>query len=242
MNEQTLERMRQLKLYGMHRAFETMLETRQHQTLNAGDLINSLLQSEWEERHNKRMDRLLKSARFRYQASVEEISFPEGRNLDKALFLQLADCSYIDRRENILITGPTGVGKSFLASALGHQACNQGYRVVYFNTQKLFAKLKLSRAEGTYIREVSRVEKADLLLLDDFGLQPLDSTKRMELLEIIEDRHGKKSSLICSQLPVKQWYEIIDDSTIADAILDRLIHTAHRLELKGESWRKKNAL
>jgi DNA replication protein DnaC len=242
MNEQTLERMRQLKLHGMYRAYETMLETRQHQTLTSEVLINSLLQSEWEERHNKRMIRLLKTARFRYQASVEEIHYPEGRNLDKAVFLQLADCSYIDRKENILITGPTGVGKSFLASALGHQACNKGYRVIYFNTQKLFAKLKLSRAEGTYLREVSRIEKADLLLLDDFGLQPLDGTKRMELLEIIEDRHGKKSTLISSQLPVRQWYEIIDDSTIADAILDRLIHTAHRLELKGESLRKQRVL
>jgi DNA replication protein DnaC len=185
MNEQTLERMRQLKLYGMYRAYGSMVENRQHQTLSSEVLINSLLQSEWEVRHNKRMARLLKSARFRYQASIEEIHFPEGRNLDKATFLQLADCSYIDRKENILITGPTGVGKSYLASALGHQACNQGYRVAYFNTQKLFAKLKLSRAEGTYMREISRIERADLLLLDDFGLQPLDGPKRMELLEII---------------------------------------------------------
>lgn len=239
MNEQTLERMRQLRLYGMCRAYETMLETRQHQTLVPEVLINSLLQSEWEERQNKRMTRLIKTARFRYQATVEEAYFPEGRNLDKALFLQLADGSYIDRRENILITGPTGVGKSYIASALGHQACTQGYKVVYYNTQKLFAKLKISTAEGTYLKEISRIERSDLLLLDDFGLQPLDSQKRMELLEIIEDRHGRKSTIICSQLPVRQWYEIIDDSTIADAILDRLVHTAHRLELKGESLRIK---
>jgi DNA replication protein DnaC len=231
--------MNQLRLHGMYRAYEMMLETRQHQTLDAEVMLNLLLQSEWEARQNKRMSRLIKTARFRYSATVEETNFPDSRNLDKALFLQLADCSFIDRKENILITGPTGVGKSYIATALGHQACNQGYRVIYHNTQKLFAKLKIARADGTYMKEISRIEKADLLLLDDFGLQPLDGSRRMELLEIIEDRHGKKSTIICSQLPVRQWYDIIDDSTIADAILDRLVHTAHRLELKGESLRIK---
>jgi DNA replication protein DnaC len=138
-----------------------------------------------------------------------------------------------------LITGPTGVGKSFIASAIGHQACLLGYRILYFNTQKLFAKLKILKADGTYLKEMTRIEKCDLLILDDFGMQNLDNATRMNLMEIIEDRHGRKSTLIASQLPVASWYEVIGESTIADAILDRLIHGAHRMELKGSSMRKK---
>jgi DNA replication protein DnaC len=153
--------------------------------------------------------------------------------------LRLADGSFIDKKENILITGATGVGKSYLASAFGHQACQLGYRTLYFNTQKLFSKLKMMKADGSYTREMTKIEKYELLILDDFGLQQLDNTARMILLEIIEDRHGRKSTIIASQLPVAKWYEIIGDSTVADAILDRMVHTAHRLELKGESLRKK---
>ncbi len=138
-----------------------------------------------------------------------------------------------------MITGPTGVGKSFIASAIGHQACLLGYRILYFNTQKLFAKLKILKADGTYLKEMTRIEKCDLLILDDFGMQNLDNATRMNLMEIIEDRHGRKSTLIASQLPVASWYEVIGESTIADAILDRLIHGAHRMELKGSSMRKK---
>ena len=147
--------------------------------------------------------------------------------------------SFIDKKENILITGSTGVGKSYLASALGHQACQLGYRSLYFNAQKLFSKLKMMKADGSYGREIAKIERYDLLILDDFGLQALDNTARMILLEIIEDRHGRKSTIISSQLPVAKWHEIIGDSTVADAILDRMVHTAHRLELKGESLRKK---
>jgi len=147
--------------------------------------------------------------------------------------------SFINKGENILITGATGVGKSYLSSALGHQACQSGYKTLYFNTQKLFSRLKMLKADGSYTKEISRMEKYDLLILDDFGLAPLDSTARMFLLEIIEDRHGRKSTIISSQLPVAKWYEVIGESTIADAILDRMVHTAHRIELKGESLRKK---
>ena len=153
--------------------------------------------------------------------------------------LRLADAGFIERRENLLITGPTGVGNCFIASALGHQACLRGYRTLYFNTQKLFAKLKILKADGTYLKEMNRIERCDLLILDDFGMQNLDNTNRMNLMEIIEDRHGRKSTLIASQLPVASWYEVIGESTIADAILDRLIHGAHRIELKGSSMRKK---
>ena len=239
MNSKTLERMKNLKLFGMQRAYETMLSTKQYQGITNDEAIEMLLQSEWEERQNKRLQRHVTAARFRYQAFVEEIHFLPTRNLDKTHFLRLADCNFIDRKENLLITGPTGVGKSFIASAIGHQACQKDYKVAYYNTQKLFTRLKMSKADGSYLKELSKLEKQDLLILDDFGLQPLDATKRMELLEIIEDRHGRKSTLISSQLPVSSWYEVIEESTIADAILDRLIHGAHRLELKGESLRKK---
>ena len=151
----------------------------------------------------------------------------------------MSDGSFLEKKENILITGATGVGKSYLSSALGHQACQLGYRTLYFNTQKLFTRLKMLKADNSYVREISRIEKYDLLILDDFGLAPLDSVARMILLEIIEDRHDRKSTIISSQLPVAKWYEVIGESTIADAILDRMVHTAHRIELKGESLRKK---
>ncbi|RYY52253.1 MAG: ATP-binding protein [Chitinophagaceae bacterium] len=223
----------------MLRTYQSMLDSRQHQDLTPDELINTLIQSEWEDRENKKVNRHMRLARFRYTASVEELNFAGNRGLDKTQVLRLADGSFIDKKENILITGATGVGKSYLASALGHQACQLGYRTLYFNTQKLFSKLKMMKADGSYTREMSKIEKYDLLILDDFGMQQLDSTARMILLEIIEDRHGRKSTIIGSQLPVAKWYEIIGDSTVADAILDRMVHTAHRLELKGQSLRKK---
>jgi len=240
MNEISLSRMNQLKLYGMQRAFESLIETHTYQQLTHDEYINMLVQAEWEDRENRRIQRALRQARFRYHASLEEIDFIQMRNLDKNQFLRFTDCSFIDRRENILITGPTGVGKSYLISALGHQACLKGYKVLYFNCQKLFASLKLAKADGSYPKEVTRIEKADLLILDDFGLQSLDAPTRMILLEIIEDRYDKKSTIIGSQLPVDKWYDLIGEGTIADAIMDRLYHGSHRVDLKGESLRKRN--
>jgi DNA replication protein DnaC len=228
-----------MKLLGMLRMYQTMLDSRQHHDLTQDEFINTLIQSEWEYRENKKINRHLRLAKFRYGASVEEINFTASRALDKIQVLRLADGSFIQNKENILITGATGVGKSYLASALGHQACQLGYRTLYFNAQKLFTKLKMMKADGSYTREIGKIEKYDLLILDDFGLQPLDNTARMILLEIIEDRHGRKATIISSQLPVAKWYEVIGDSTVADAILDRMVHAAHRLELKGESLRKK---
>jgi DNA replication protein DnaC len=240
MNEISLSRMSQLKLYGMQRAFESLIETRSYQQLTHDEYISMLLQAEWEDRENRRIGRSLRQARFRYHASLEEIDFIHMRNLDKNQFLRFTDCSFIDRRENILITGPTGVGKSYLISAMGHQGCLKGYKVLYFNCQKLFASLKLAKADGSYPKEIIRIEKSDLLILDDFGLQSLDTQTRMILLEIIEDRYDKKSTIIGSQLPVDKWYDLIGEGTIADAILDRLYHGSHRIDLKGESMRKKN--
>jgi len=152
--------------------------------------------------------------------------------------MRLAEVSFVKRKEDVLLTGPSGVGKSFIASALGHQACNQGYKVLYFNTQRLFSRLKMAKGYGTYQKEISKIERQDLLILDDFGLSPMDNYQRNALMEIIEDRHGRKSTIISSQLPVSSWYEVIGESTIADAILDRLVHKAHRVEITGESMRK----
>jgi DNA replication protein DnaC len=238
MQEIIKQKMSQMKLYGMQQTYNSVLEGNQHHSLTNDEFINLLVQAEWDEREDRKINRYLKGARFRYQASIEEIDFTKSRNLDKTFVLRLADCSFIKRREDLLITGPTGVGKSYMASAIGHQACQNGYKVLYFNSQKLFARLKMSKADGSYYKEINKIEKQDLLILDDFGLQPLDNYYCSILMEIIEDRHARKSTLISSQLPVSSWYEVIGESTIADAILDRLVHKAHRLELKGESMRK----
>jgi len=235
-----LDQMSQLRLAGMQKAYRNLMESRQIPHLSPEELLGLLIQAEWEDRQDRKLTRYLKAAHFRYPASIEETDYQTSRNLDKNQFLQLIQGNFIQKGENLLITGPTGVGKSYLASALGHQVCMLGYRTLYFNTQKLFPKLKLSRADGSYQKEIKRIEKQDLLILDDFGLQHFDQNARMMLLELMEDRHARKSTMIVSQLPVASWYEIIGDSTVADAILDRLVHTAHRIELKGKSMRTKN--
>lgn len=236
----TLNKMSHMKLLGMLRTYQSMLGNHAHDDLTHDEVVDTLIQAEWEDRENKKINRNLKRARFRYGASVEEINFTAKRGLDKTQMLRLADGTFLEKKENILICGATGVGKSFLSSALGHQACQLGYRTLYFNTQKLFTRLKMLKADGgSYVREINRIEKHDLLILDDFGLVPLDNIARMMLLEIIEDRHNRKSTIISSQLPVAKWYEIIGESTIADAVLDRMVHSAHRIELKGDSLRKK---
>jgi DNA replication protein DnaC len=236
MNTQTLEKMTQMRLLGMKQAFDTLLET--HQQLTTDQTLAMLIDAEWEYRTTSRTQRYIKQAAFRYQASVEHIRFDPQRNLDKNQILRLAECSFLKKAENVLITGLTGAGKSYLACAMGHQACVKGHRVSYHNTQKLFAQLRMSKADQSYLKMIKTIEKADVLILDDFGLEPLDQENRMMLLEVMEDRHGRKSTIIASQLPVAKWYDIIGENTIADAILDRIIHQAYRIEIKGESMRK----
>jgi DNA replication protein DnaC len=239
MNEQTLQKMKQMKFFGMASAFRTIIEDDRSESLTADELVALLVESEWDDRNNRRIERHLRNAKFRYRANLEQTHFDIDRNLDKNLFMRLAKCTYIDRGENILITGSTGIGKSYIASALGNQACTLGYKVLYTNSGKLFIRLKMAKADGSYLKEISRIEKQDLLILDDFGLLPLDAYSRATLMEIIEDRHGKRSTMIASQLPVQQWHDIIGEPTIADAILDRLVHDAHRMELIGESLRRR---
>ncbi len=239
MNTETLEKLRKMKFHGMFRAFKTSLEAGKAETFTADQIVAHLVDAEWDERQNRGIDLKIRNARFRYKAALEDLYYHTDRNADKNQILRFADCSFIDRNENILITGSTGIGKSYIASALGHHACSRGYRVAYFNVPKLFARLKMAKADGSYLKEVTRIERQHLLILDDFGIQPFDAQSRAILMELIEDRHGKASLIITSQVPVGKWYELIGEQTIADAILDRIVHEAHRLDLKGESMRKK---
>jgi DNA replication protein DnaC len=231
--------MNRLRLHGMAKSWEAIHESRQLSNLSLCDGMELLLQAEEQERDQRKFKRLEHHASFRYKASMEEVKPDATRGLDKTLLHSLATGTYIKNGETILITGATGCGKSFLSSALGHQACRQGFKVAYFNTQKLLMKTKLTRVEGTAIKFFEKISKTDLLIMDDFGLTHLDRQQQLDLMELIEDRHAKKATIIASQLPVASWYDIIGEATIADAILDRLIHTSHRIEIKGESLRKK---
>ena len=239
MNAATLDKMRKMQLWGMYRVFKTSLEAEQSTTYTTDEFLAHLVDSEWDERQNRSIALKVKNARFRYRAALEDMYYHTDRNIEKNQIQRFADCTFIDKNENILITGSTGIGKSYIASALGHHACELGYKVVYHNVPKLFSKLKMSKADGSYLREVAKIERQQLLILDDFGMQPFDAASRAALMELIEDRHGKGALIITSQVPVSKWHDVIGEQTIADAILDRIIHNAHRLELKGESLRKR---
>ncbi len=237
--EQTLEKMKHMKLYGMQRGLKMALENQSLSNLTADELLRHLIDQEWDDRQNRAVDRTLRNAKFRYQANIEQVVFTQERGIDKNQILRLAESDYLKRAGNIIITGSTGTGKSYLASALGHQACLKRYKVLYASTSRLLAQIKMAKADGSDLKELIRLERTDLLILDDFGIQPFDHQSRLILMDIIEDRHGKKSTIFTSQLPVSLWHDIIGDKTIADAILDRVVYDAQRIELKGESLRKK---
>jgi DNA replication protein DnaC len=239
MNTETLEKLRQMRLYGMYYAFKTNLESSIKESFTADQFISLLVASEWDDRRNRTVERTVKSANFRYKASLEQLDYSIERGLEKNAVLRLASLDFIKEHKDLFITGSTGTGKSYLASALGYHACQEGFRVLYANTAKLMGLLKLAKAKGTIIAELKRIERVELLILDDFGIQPFDSQSRAMLLDIIEDRHQKRSTIITSQIPVKEWYDAIGEKTIADAVLDRIVHQSLRVELGGESLRRK---
>jgi DNA replication protein DnaC len=239
MNDVTLEKMGRLRLLGMQQSFKGILESKSYGQFTIDQLLATLIQAEWEEQENRKISRLMKNAKFRYQASLDEIDYQHPRNLDKNQMLRFIDCNYLKRAENVLVTGATGLGKSHIISALGNQACLMGYKVMYRNAQKLFNALKLARIDGSYLKEMKKIEKQDLFIIDDFGLQPLDSMMSLTLMEIIEDRFAVKSMIIGSQISLEKWYEVITEKTVADAVLDRLFNMSHKIILNGESMRRK---
>ena len=236
-NQATLEKLKALRLHGMERAFRTLLDSGTDRSLSGDELMAHLTDAEYDERHLRRTKRLVKNASFRLRASFPEIDFSLDRGLDRTSFLRLADCSWIRGARTIVIAGPTGAGKSYLSQALGYQACALGYRTFYFNCTRLFPLLKDKRASGTYQRYMVKIARTPLLILDDFGLSPLDMQDRLSLLELVEDRLGKTATVIATQIPVAQWFGVIGDPTVADAICDRIVPQALRIQLSGTSVR-----
>lgn len=235
----TLQQLRDLRLEGMARSYESILQLPVHQHPEGHMLVAQLVDAEKQNRTQYKTQLFLKLSKLRFASSLEELSFSKERNLSKEQIAQMADCSFIDRAENILISGATDAGKSFLACALGHQACVMGYKTLYLNLNRFTEKIMVAKLDGSFVKLLNQLEKVKLLILDDFGLAPLDQTTRLALLQILEDRYGKKSVAIASQLPIAKWHDYIGEPTLADAIMDRLFANAHRFELKGESLRKR---
>jgi len=236
----TVEKLHTLKLTGMAKALDEQRALPEIEDLDFDERLGLLVDRELTERENRRLGTRLKKAKLRHACCLEALDFRTPRGLDKALILSLAACAWITKGINLLITGPTGVGKSYLACALGHKACLEGHSVLYLRLPRLFEELRLARADGSYGKQMMNYAKTSLLILDDWGLTPISDGQRRDLLELLEDRHGLRSTLVTSQLPVTLWHAYLGDPTLADAILDRLVHNAYKINLKGESMRKQN--
>ena len=241
LDNHTLDKLRQLKLTGMADAFVQQTEQPETHALSFSERFALLVDREATHRENRRLTRLLQLAHLKQPACVEDIDYKHRRGLDRAQVAALATCDWIRAHHNLHITGPTGCGKSWIGCALGNQACRQGLSVRYERAARLFDNLRIARGDGSYGKKLLQLAKTDLLILDDFGLKPLQQSERHDLLEVIEDRHGSRSTLITSQLPVSSWHEYLGEPTLADALLDRLLAGAHRIDLKGESMRQRVA-
>ena len=241
-NAASLDLMHRMKLHGMANAFTESLKSTFAETMTPDAFVSWLLSSEWDYRAQAAIERLIRQASFRYKAYIEEIDYAISRNLDRNQMERLASLEFIRQGLNLFITGSSGTGKSFIATALGYEACKNGIKTCYANASKLMGNLKVAKTKGTLEQELRKIERCPLLILDDLFLVPLDPKERALLLDIIEDRHGRKSIIVTSQLPVSAWYDAIGDPTVADAILDRIVHSAHQIELTGDSVRKMNAV
>ncbi len=235
----TLEKLKEMRLIGMAGALEDQLQTPEIASLGFEERLGLLVDREQTERDNRRLKTRLTKARLRQQASMEDVDYSGNRGLDKAQLLELGSCRWITERNNLLLTGPTGAGKTFIACALAQKACRQGLTALYLRLPRLFGDLTIAKGDGRYGKLLVRYSRIDVMVLDDWGVTPMTAENRRDLLEILDDRYEKKSTLITSQLPVEKWHRYLEDPTLADAILDRVVHNAYRVELKGESMRKR---
>ncbi|APY10451.1 ATP-binding protein [Seonamhaeicola sp. S2-3] len=234
----TIEKLRKMRLTAMAELHRNHLSDNRIEGLTPDQYLALLTDHQWEDLQNRKIKRLITQAAFKQGATLADIDYLHNRNLDRNMFERLAALDFIQKKENLIITGASGVGKSYIAQALGHQACMMDKRTLYTNTARLMKRLKLSKVDGTYLKELGKLLKVDLLILDDFGLQSFDNHDREALMDIIDERHNKNATIIASQIPVSAWYDIIGESTIADAILDRIVNSSHRINLTGESLRK----
>ena len=239
-NHQTIEKLREMKLNGFVEAYERQLEQPSIMELSFDERLSMLVDDEYTSRKNRTVSRLIKNANFRMSASIENINYNPRRKLDKSVMHGFYSCSWIKQNQDILITGSTGAGKTFISCALGEIACRNGYQTIYYRTSNLLSMLAASRGDGTYIKLLSKLKKVPVLILDDFGLMPLGSNEGREIHEVIESRCKERSTIIAGQIPVEEWHQFILDPTVADAIIDRVIYTSHRIKIDGDSMRKQD--
>jgi DNA replication protein DnaC len=237
LNEQTQQKLMDMKLFGLAAAFQGYLDAGADNRLSFEERFGLMVDREWQERQERRLKLRLGRAKLREPACPEDLNYRHPRGLDKSVVQRLLTCQWVAKHENVILTGPTGIGKTWIACALANAACRDGYSARYARLPRLLQALQLARADGSYERQFSRLGRTDVVILDDWGIAPLDDAERRELLEIIEERHGRRSTLVTSQLPVEKWHAFIGDNTLADSILDRLVHIAHRIKLKGPSVR-----
>lgn len=237
--EETIRQLNEMKLFALARCFTEFLETTEKDKLTFEERLGFMVDREWSDRQQRKLNRRLKSAKLREEASVEDINYRHPRGLDKSVMQRLSACAWVKNAENIIFTGKTGVGKTWLACALANKACRLGHTIKYERIPRLLEQLFIAHADGTYPKVMNKLAKIDVLILDDFGLSPLSDTQRRDLLEVIEDRQNRKPTVFTSQLDTKHWHEIIGEPTVADAILDRALSGAHKIKLGGKSMRPK---
>jgi DNA replication protein DnaC len=239
LNEETYNQLIELKLYGIARSFKEYLEQTEKDELIFEERLGIMVDREWTERQERRMKYRLSRSKLREEACVEDINYRHPRGLDRSVMQRIVACQWVKRHENIILTGKTGLGKTWLACALAHKACREGHTTLYVRVPRMLQELYIAHADGTYPKAMDRLAKPEVLILDDFGLAVLGDLERRDLLEVIEERQNRRSTIMTSQMKIKHWHEVIGDPTIADAIMDRLLSSSHRIEMNGKSMRKR---